>query len=208
MKSLALLSGGIDSPVAIHLMQKKIPQIDAISFHYIPLADESTVEKVKDLAKLLKLKTLYLIPFAQIQKLVVEKCSHRFFYVITRIIMWQTAEQLAQKYNYQTLITGENIGQVSSQTLSNLTTIAHHIKIKVNRPLLGFDKTETIKIAKEIKTYEISKGPEICCLLGPKNPATKTSLELIEKELNKINLKQIIENLLKQVEIINLGELK
>ncbi len=105
MKALALLSGGIDSPVAISLMQKKIPQIDAVHFHYVPLADETTIEKVKELAKLLKIKTLYLIPFAEIQKLVVEKCAHRFFFIITRIIMWQTAEKIALREGYDHLCT-------------------------------------------------------------------------------------------------------
>jgi len=186
-KAIALISGGIDSPVSIHLMKNRV-EIIAAHFHQEPLSDKKEVEKVKELVKLLGVRKIYLVPFVEVLKQLVEKCSHRNYFILSKIMMFKTAEVIAGKENAKYLITGENLAQVSSQTLSNLTTITKHVKMEILRPLLTFDKQEIIEIAKEIGTYEISKGPEICCLLGPKSPATKSDPEQIGEELGKIDV--------------------
>jgi len=193
-KAVALLSGGIDSPVAIHLMQDRL-EIIAVHFHQEPLTDKKEVEKVKELVKILKLKKVYLIPFAEVLKQLVEKCQHKNYFVLGKILMFKTAELVAEKEGAKYLITGENLGQVSSQTLSNLTVITKNLSLEIFRPVLTFDKQEIINLAKKIGTYEISAGPEICALLGPKHPATKSKLEDIKKELEKldVNLNKVLE---------------
>ena len=118
--------------------------------------------------------------------------------------MFKCAELIAAKENAKFLITGENLAQVSSQTLSNLTNITKQLNLEIFRPVLTYDKQEIIKVAKDIKTYEISKGPEICSLLGPKKPATKSKLEYIEKELANLNLNKILEEALNNAEVIKL----
>tara|TARA_Y100000034_G_C6828237_1_gene373626 strand:- start:240 stop:851 length:612 start_codon:yes stop_codon:yes gene_type:complete len=201
-KGVALLSGGIDSPVVIHLMRNRL-EIIAVHFHQQPLSDEKELDKVKNLAKLLKLKKIYLIPFVKVFKHLVEVCNHKNYYILQKIVMLKAAEQIAAKEDAKFLITGENLAQVSSQTLSNLRTITSHIKLEIFRPLLTFDKQEIIDLAKKIGTYEISKGPEICSLLGPKHPATKSKIEVISKELEKVDL-GLIEESLKKAEIIRI----
>jgi tRNA uracil 4-sulfurtransferase len=186
-KAVALLSGGIDSPVSIHLMKNKV-EIIAAHFHQEPLSDKKEVEKVKQLVKLLDIKKVYLIPFIEVLKQITERCKHKNYFILQKILMFKTAEIIADKEGAKYLITGENLAQVSSQTLSNLATITKHISLEIFRPVLTRDKQEIIKIAKEIGTYEISKGPEICNLLGPKHPATKSKAEEIGKELEKLDL--------------------
>lgn len=201
-KAIALLSGGIDSPVSIHLMQERL-DIIAAHFHQLPLVDEKEIEKVKDLVKALKVRKLYLIPFTPVLKMLVEKCNHRNYYILSKIAMFQAAEVIAAKENAKFLITGENLAQVSSQTLSNLTTITKNIKLEIFRPVLTFDKQDIIKIAEKIKTYDISKGPEICSLLGPKYPNTKSDPVEIAKEIEKWD-KELIKKQLEMAEIIPL----
>jgi len=201
MKALALLSGGIDSPVAIEMMKKEL-DIEAVHFHFSPLTDEESIEKSKKLAKKLGLKKLYVIPFIEPQTKVAEKCNNRYFFVITRRIMFRVAERLAKKNKCRFLITGENLGQVSSQTLDNMTVIDKALKIVVLRPLLCFNKQEIIDKAKEIDTYETSKGPEICCLLGPKHPSTKAKLEYVENEEKNLDVKKLIDDCLEKAEVV------
>ena len=193
-KAIALLSGGIDSPVAIKIMQDKV-EIIAVHFHQKPLTDEKEIEKVKELAKTLNLKKIYLIPFVDILKMLVDVCNHRNFFILSKIVMFKTAELVAMEEGAKHLITGENLAQVSSQTLSNLTTITKNLNLEILRPLLTFDKQEIINLAKKYNTYDISKGPEICNLLGPKHPATRSDLEIISKELEKIDLSLLNESL-------------
>lgn len=200
-RGIALLSGGIDSPVAIHLMQNRL-EIIAVHFHQRPLTDEKEVEKVKELVKVLELKKLYLVPFTAVLKELVSKCDHKDYFILSKIAMFKTAELIAEKEKAKFLITGENLGQVSSQTLSNLTTITKNLTLEIFRPVLTHDKEEIIKIAKSIGTYEISKGPEICCLLGPKHPSTKSEPEEIKKELEKVDLLKLLEESLKKAELV------
>ena len=200
-KAIALLSGGQDSPVAIDLLKSKL-EIIAIHFHQLPLTDEREIEKVKQLQKKLKVKKLYLVAFTPLLKEIVSKCEHRFYFVISKVAMLKAAEIIADKEEAEFLITGENLSQVSSQTLSNLVSITKPIKKIILRPLLTYDKIEIIHHAEKIGTFEISKGPELCCLLGPKKPATKSDPERIQKEIEKISLQEVLEHQLNEAEII------
>ncbi|HLC90881.1 MAG TPA: 7-cyano-7-deazaguanine synthase [Candidatus Nanoarchaeia archaeon] len=199
-KAVALLSGGIDSPVAIHLMKDRL-EITAVHFHQRELTDEKEIDKVKDLARILKIKKTYLIPFTTVLKEIVAKCSHQNYYILQKILMMKAAEIIAEKEKAKFLITGENLAQVSSQTLSNLATITSFISLEIFRPVLAFDKQEIIDKAKVIGTYETSSGPEICSLLGPKHPATRSDKENIRKELEKIDF-SLVEKSITQAEIV------
>ena len=201
-KAIALLSGGIDSPVAIHLLQNQL-DIIAVHFHQQPLTDEKEIEKVKELVKVLGLKKLYLIPFTPVLKELVTQCEHRDYFILSKIAMFKAAEIIAQREGAHFLITGENLAQVSSQTLSNMTSITKNLSLEVLRPLLTFDKQETIEIAKKIGTYNISKGPELCCLLGPKRPSTKSNPEEMKEELEKLDLKRLLEEGIQHAEILD-----
>lgn len=202
-KAIALLSGGIDSPVAIHLMQSRL-QIIAAHFHQQPLTDEKEIEKVKTLAKHLHLPKIYLLPFTPVLQQLVSKCNHKDYYILSKIAMFQTAEIIAKKENAKFLITGENLAQVSSQTLSNLISITKNLTLEIFRPVLTYDKEEIIKVAKKIGTYDISKGPEICCLLGPKHPSTKSDPKDIQQQLGKLNILSLLEKSLNNAEILKL----
>ncbi len=202
-KAILLLSGGIDSPVAAYLMQKKGLELTALHFYNKHLADINTVEKCTTLCQKLNISKLYIIPFDEQQAEIVKKCAHRYYYILQRRLMLRIAEALAQKENARFLVTGDNLGQVASQTLSNMTTIQRAVKIQILRPLLCFDKNETIKIARQINTYEISKGPEVCCLLGPKHPATQSKPEVIEAEEKRIDINNLLTISLNQIGVIN-----
>jgi tRNA uracil 4-sulfurtransferase len=202
-KAIALLSGGIDSPVAIHLMQNRL-DIIAVHFHQLPLTGEEEIDKVKELVEKLKLKKVYLIPFAEVLKDLTTKCNHKDYFILSKIVMFKTAELIAEKEKAKYLITGENLAQVSSQTLSNLNVITKNLSLEIFRPVLTFDKQEIINLAKKIGTYETSKGPEICCLLGPKSPSTKSNPEKIAAQLNQLELDQIMKESLNKAEVLKL----
>ncbi|MBI2572245.1 7-cyano-7-deazaguanine synthase [Candidatus Woesearchaeota archaeon] len=199
-KGVALLSGGIDSPVAIHLMQQRL-EIIAVHFHQLPLTDGREIEKVKELCKILQVRKLYLVPFTPVLKALVEKCQHKDYYVLGKIMMMRCATLIAAQEDAQFLITGENLGQVSSQTLSNLTSITKNVSMEILRPLLTYDKQEIINVAKKIGTYETSKGPEICNLLGPKSPSTKSEPDRVRQDLEHVDA-DILQKALDDAEVV------
>ena len=202
MKALALLSGGFDSPVAIYLMKNKL-ETDALHFSLEPFTNDIPEKKSIELCKKLGIKNLYVINHSREHEEIVNKCDHRYYYVISRRLMYKVAEELAKKLNCDYLLDGCNIGQVSSQTLSNLSVITQAINIPVLRPLLCYDKDQIIKLARKIGTYELSKGPEMCNILGPKHPHTRSRLEIIEKEESKININKLLEDSLKNIILKN-----
>jgi len=202
MKAILLLSGGIDSPVAAHLMQRKGYDIAAVHFYNKHLGSVNTIEKCKKLCEVLGIRKLIVIPFDEQQAEIVRKCTHRFYYIIQRRLMWRIAEQVALQEHAEYLITGENLAQVASQTLSNMQTTQQAVKMLILRPLLCNDKNETIALARKIGTYELSKGPEICCLLGPKHPATASRIDIIENEERKLDIPQLVQESLKLMEAI------
>lgn len=200
MKGLLLLSGGFDSPVAGILMRKKNVKISAIHFSGKPFIDEVTEEKAKNLAKLIQCDKIVIFPLGKIQAEVVKKCRHKLYYIITKRIMFRIAETFAKENGYDFLITGDNLGQVGSQTLKNLALINSTVKINIIQPLLTFDKQEIINLAKELGTYEASVGPEMCCALGPKHPATAAKSDLVEREEARLDIGNLIKDAFQNIE--------
>lgn len=201
MKGLLLLSGGIDSPVAGDRMMKLGMELEAVHFHSYPITDKKSIEKCKVISIKFGIK-MHLVGIADIQNECIKNCKHKYYYIITRRLMYKIAEKIAKDRKCEVLITGDNLGQVASQTLSNLMVVGSAVEIPILRPLLTMDKEEIIDYAKKIDTFEISKGPEICCLLGPKNPATSSKLYIIEKEEENLP-KNLVQNAYRKREETN-----
>ncbi len=199
-KGLLLLSGGFDSPVAGHLMQKQGLRIEAVHFSLEPVTDDKAERKCMELARLLNLGRIYIARIGKELTMIASVCTHRYYFVLSKRFMLRVAERIAKQGDHNFLVTGENLGQVSSQTLQNLVTIDHAVKIPVLRPLLGFDKDEIIKAARGLGTYEVSKGPEICDALGPRGPSTASSDKAIEEEENKLELDAMVDTVIGKLE--------
>lgn len=186
-KGLVLLSAGFDSPVASFLSMKRGLKVYFVHFHSYPQTSINSIEKVKEIVKLLNEynlgSELYLINILEIQKFYYFNVPKEYLVIFYRRTMYRLAEKLKNELNLDCLITGENLGQVASQTIQNLFVIEKAINSLVLRPLIGFNKQEIIDLAKIIKTEEISKKPyEDCCnLFLPKKVKTKANLEIVEK---------------------------
>lgn len=192
-KGLLLLSGGFDSPVAGHLMKEQGLEIDAIHFSLEPITDDAAEKKCIRLAEVLGLNKVYVARAGDALAKLASKSARRYYFVLSKRFMVRVAEKIARRDGYGFLVTGENLGQVSSQTLQNLTVIDSVASIPVLRPIIGLDKQEIIAIAKRLGTYEISKGPEICDVLGPEKPATAATLPAILEEEAKIDCEALAE---------------
>ena len=208
-KGLLLLSGGIDSPVAGFRMAKRGMQINAIHFHSYPFTSIQAKEKVVELGGIISNYCghfpLFVVPFTKIQQAIHQYCREDFMITVMRMIMVEISERIAIKQNCGALITGESLGQVASQTLESITVTNSRVKsLPVLRPLIDMDKTEIIKISKEIETFETSILPyEDCCTIFlPKNPIIKPKLSVAEAEYNKIvGLQELIDDAINNVEI-------
>ena len=204
-----LLSGGIDSPVAGWMIAKRGVQINAVHFHSFPYTSEQAREKVLDLARKLSFSCcgikVYIVPFTEIQLQIRDHCPEEYTTLIMRRFMMRIAEQIARKTESGALITGESIGQVASQTMEALGVTDCVVDLPVFRPLIGFDKSEIIEIAKKIDTYDLSSLPyEDCCtIFTPKHPATRPKKEKVsEAEKGIANPDQLIEDALKGTEMV------
>ncbi len=206
-KALALLSGGIDSPVASYYALKRGVHTDYIHFHALPYTKPDSIQKVIQLAKILsKLQNqnkLFLFPLGKIQKYIAENSPEKFRLLLYRRLMHRITSQIAREKKYLALYTGESVGQVASQTLENLAVTNQASDLIMLRPLIGMDKEEIIKIAQKIGTYEISILPheDLCSRFVPKHPATKAHLKTIQNIENKLNLQDLIQESLDKVEI-------
>ena len=186
MKAIILLSHGIDSPVAAYLMKGKGISLIGLNFF---IDNHNAVEKI---AKKVGIKKVHYISHKGILTQISRKTNPKYICLLCKRIMYRIAEKLAKKENAKFIITGENLGQVASQTLDNLAVLDNTIKTPILRPLLCFDKNEIINIAKNISTYELSENKK--CLFVPRHPSTKAKLEIIEKEESKLDVKNIINN--------------
>ena len=181
-RGMLMISGGIDSPVAGYMMAKRGMKLDAIHFHSYPYTSELAKEKVITLAKMVGEYTsginLYVVPFTKIQEEIHKNCPEDLMITLMRRFMMRISEKIAYKTHAQTIITGESLGQVASQTIESITSSNSVVKMPVLRPLIALDKLEIIKIAEDIGTYETSILPyEDCCTVFlPKFPAIKPKL--------------------------------
>jgi tRNA uracil 4-sulfurtransferase len=186
-KGLALISCGFDSPVASFLLMKRGLKIYFLHFHSYPQTTKEALEAVEKLVKILNQYNLqsflFLINILDLQKFYFQNMPKEHLVIFYRRSMIRIAERLAKSLNIKALITGDNLGQVASQTLENLNVISEATNLLVLRPLLGFDKDEIIELSQKIGTYEISsKGFEDCCsLFLPKKVKTKAHLEEVKK---------------------------
>ena len=174
-----LLSGGIDSPVAAYRLMRRGCSVLFIHFHSYPILSRASQEKVREIATLLtryQLRSrLMLVPFGDLQQRVVLAVPPELRVVIYRRLMLRIAERIARRWHARALVTGEVIGQVASQTLENMATIADATTLEVLRPLVGMDKDEISREAERIGTFPISIIPDqdCCTLFTPRHPATR-----------------------------------
>jgi thiamine biosynthesis protein ThiI len=200
MKGLLLLSSGIDSPVAGYLMAEK--GVEVVAFHFVFHNNDIENRKVTDLAKKINVKQLFFAELGPAHNAYREKCNPRFTCIYCKRMMLRIAERFAEKENCDFLITGENMGQVASQTLDNMAVIQGAVKMKVLQPLLGFDKNDTIRIARKIDTFEKSIEKSPGCQYLPPHPATTSRLEKVEHEEGKIDINALVDESLKSVKAI------
>ncbi|WP_419824251.1 tRNA uracil 4-sulfurtransferase ThiI [Anoxybacterium hadale] len=209
-KGLVLLSGGIDSPVAAWMMAKRGMLIEAVHFHSYPYTSERAQEKVEDLARIVatycgrfKLHTINLLP---IQELIVQHCPEEETTILVRRFMMKIAEKVAKETECGMLITGENLGQVASQTAESLIVTDQSVQMPVMRPLIALDKVDIMDTARNIGTYETSILPyEDCCTVFlPKHPVTKPRLSRILESESKLDVDKLVDEAVASRETITI----
>lgn len=204
---LALLSGGIDSPVACHMTMKRGCHVDFLTFHSFPYTPMESVDKVKRLASVLnryqKKGRLYSCNISELQKLIRDNCNPRYRTILYRRQMMRIAEKICRFQKLNAIVTGESVGQVASQTIVNLSIINDATRMLILRPLAGLDKLESIERAEKIGTYNISIEalPDSCTVFAPPSPAVAAKFYLVEEEEKKIpDLEEELEKAFRSIE--------
>lgn len=196
-RGLCLLSGGIDSPVAAWMMMKRGMWMSCVTFHSHPYIGDASKEKVLALARVLSryqpATRVYVAPFTAVQESIRDRAPESYRTVLYRRMMQRIASRIARDQQLSALVTGESLGQVASQTIENMTCIGAASDLPVLRPLVGFDKDDTIALARRIGTFEISnrQEPDCCTVFMPGHPVIhgdQASCEFIERELDVENL--------------------
>ena len=209
-KGLILMSGGIDSPVAAFMMAKRGMSIEAVHFHSYPYTSQRAQKKVEDLVKVLAgymgTVRMHVINLLPIQEQIVQNCPEDETTLLVRRFMMRIAEQIALKNRDMMLITGEDLGQVASQTAEALVVTDSVVTMPVMRPLIAMDKVDIMDKAREIGTYDISIQPyEDCCTVFlPKHPVTKPKLDRIEKSEAALDVKALVDAAVASEEVIDI----
>ena len=204
-RALLLLSGGIDSPVAGRLLQEQGVELEAVHFSLEPFTDAAGEEKAAALARHLGLARLHVVPAGPLFAELTRRADQRLYFILSKRLMARVAGALAPRLSCDAIATGENLGQVSSQTLTNLASIDRASPLPVLRPLLAYDKVDIVDLAREHGTFDISKGPELCDVLGPSNPSTGARLERVEKEEARTAPDELVRRGLEGVRVVALA---
>jgi len=208
---VCLLSGGIDSPVAAYRMMKRGCRVVFVHFHSQPFADRTSQEKATELARLLTryqyASRLYVVPFGETQQEVVARTAGRFRVLVYRRLMLRMAEEIARKEGAQALVTGESLGQVSSQTLENIAAIEEAATLPILRPLIGMDKEEITQQARQIGSYEISTIPDqdCCSMFTPRQVVTRATDDEISFTERTLDLKPLVQRALSAARLVELS---
>jgi len=201
-KGLLLLSGGIDSPVAGHMLAKRGVKLEAIHFESFPYTSERAREKVLELARLVATYAgdidVHIVSLTRVQEELVKNCTEDYFTLLLRRYMMTIAERVAKDRFCGALITGESVGQVASQTMQAIGVTDAAVSIPVFRPCIGLDKEEIVQIARQIGTFDTSILPyEDCCtVFTPKHPKTRPELEKVLAEEKKVDFEALVEDAL------------
>ena len=206
-KGMLLLSGGIDSPVAGWMMAKRGMGIEAIHFHSYPYTSRRAQEKVEELARQISIYCgdfkLHIVNLLPVQEEIIKTCPEEETTILVRRFMMKIAEKVGEQTGAKTLITGESLGQVASQTTESIVCT---VAMPVLRPLIAMDKVDIMDVAKKIGTYETSILPyEDCCTVFlPKHPVTRPKLESILHSEEKLNVDKLVAEAMKNVQIKNI----
>ncbi len=202
----ALLSGGIDSPVAAWRMMKRGCLVTFVHFHSFPLVDGSSREKAQEIAEILgryqHRSTLFLVPFADVQREIILSVPPAYRVLVYRRFMTRIAEAIARERGAGALVTGESLGQVGSQTLENLAVVRDVTTMPILSPLIGMDKQEIIEQARRIDTFPVSILPdEDCCsLFTPRHPATRARIADVERLESALDVPVLVARAVEQAE--------
>lgn len=206
---LALLSGGFDSPVACFQMMRRGCSVDYITFHSEPYTPPEYISKIASISRQLnnyqprgRLVAVNLLPA---QKEIRDKCHSRYRTILYRRFMLRIANRVARLFGSKAIVTGENLGQVASQTLDNMAVIEKASDLLILRPLLTFEKLETTAIAEKIGTFNLSSQnvPDSCTVFAPDDPATSTRLKFILFDEKLIDVDGLVQQCLESAIVIN-----
>ncbi|MBI45584.1 MAG: tRNA 4-thiouridine(8) synthase ThiI [Candidatus Marinimicrobia bacterium] len=205
-KAISLLSSGIDSPVSSFEMIKRGVNLSFIHFHSYPAISRQSIENVKELVQVLTRyqlqSTLYCVPLLNIQEKIMESIPDKFWVIFFRRAMLTITNKLAEQTNQVAIITGDNIGQVASQTLSNIRAISEVSSLPIIRPLSGMNKNDIVNRAKQIGTYDISVKPyqDCCSYFVPLHPETKAKMDEVLAIDSMLNLDQEYDEVFNNIE--------
>lgn len=209
--AVSLLSGGIDSPVSSYMIARRGVHLIPVHFFSFPYTSQQAKEKVLELAQLLTAYcghlTVEIVPFTHIQEEIRDKCPEEYFTLIMRRFMMRIAERIALDNNAKAIVTGENLGQVASQTMEAMRSTQDVISLPVLQPLIGMDKEEIVRLARKIGTFETSILPyEDCCtVFTPKHPRTKPKLRDVEIAESALDVDALVDEALQGIEKVALG---
>ena len=205
-KAVSLLSGGIDSPVSTYMIAKRGVKVIPVHFFSFPYTSEAAKEKVLELAHILEdycgKLTVEIVPFTRIQEEIRDKCPEEYFTLIMRRFMMRIAERISNNYGAKAIVTGENLGQVASQTMEAMASTQSVISMPVLQPLIGMDKEEIIALARKLGTFDTSVLPyEDCCtVFTPRHPRTHPNIEDVEKAESALDVEALVEEALAGIE--------
>ena len=207
-RAMCLLSGGIDSPVAAYMIAKRGVEVECVHFFSYPYTSQLAKDKVIELARLVTRycgrMTVNVVSFTQIQEAIRDNCPEEFFTLIMRRFMMEIAQRIGKQHGCDALITGENLGQVASQTMQAMAVTGAVVDIPIFMPLVGMDKEEIVTIARKIGTLQTSILPyEDCCtVFTPKHPKTKPTLGQVTYAERNLDREALIQQALESVEKI------
>ena len=207
-RAMCLLSGGIDSPVAAYMIAKRGVEIEAVHFFSYPYTSQLAKDKVVELARLVTKycgrMTVNIVSFTEIQEAIRDNCPEEYFTLIMRRFMMEISQRIAKHHGCGALITGENLGQVASQTMEAMAVTGAVVEMPIFMPLVGMDKEEIVTIARKIGTFDTSVLPyEDCCtVFTPRHPKTKPTLNQLLEAERKLDRQALIERALENVEKI------
>ena len=209
--AVTLLSGGIDSPVSSYMIAKRGVHLIPVHFFSFPYTSQQAKEKVLELAELLTAycghMTVEIVPFTHIQEEIRDKCPEEYFTLIMRRFMMRIAQRIAKANNAKAIVTGENLGQVASQTMEAMAVTQSVTDLPTLQPLIGMDKEEIVRLARRIGTFDTSILPyEDCCtVFTPRHPRTRPKLDEVAEAESALDVAALVEEAIQGIEKVPLG---